>query len=149
LSVSVASILKHAVPGLVIVAVGCGMLVLGQDYALGTLRRIGPGFFPTVIAAFLIGIGLVIAVEDNIRPEPADRVYLRPVLIVTAAIICWSLTIERFGFAPATFLLILVSSFAEDKPDYIRVLTLATALTLIGYLIFVTGFGLPFSFIRF
>lgn len=147
--VSIASILKNAIPGLVIVAVGCGMLVLGQDYALGTLRRIGPGFFPTVIAVFLIGIGLAIAIEDNIRPEPAEKVYFRPALIVAAAIICWSLTIESFGFAPATFLLIFVSSFAEDKPNYIRVLVLATALTLIGYLIFVTGFGLPFSFIRF
>lgn len=124
------------------------MLILGQDFALGTLRRIGPGFFPTVIAVFLVLIGLAIAVEDNIRPEPADRISIRPVLIVSAAIISWSLAIERFGFFPATFLLIFMSSFAEAKPNYVRVTLLATALTLSGYLIFVTGFGLPFSFLR-
>jgi hypothetical protein len=144
----VALVAQRMLPGVVIALVGIAMLYIGQDYQVGSMRRIGPGFFPLVIACLLIGVGIFIIIEDLLRPSDKDAINLRSILVVSAAIIAWSLTIDRFGFAISTFLLIFISSLAEKRPRYLHSLFLSIGLASVGYLIFVTGFGLPFTLLR-
>lgn len=139
---------QRLLPGLAISLLGVLMLYFGSDYDVGTIRRIGPGFFPAAIAWLLIIAGILVLAEDLARPEINEPLRLRSVLVVSAAILVWALTIERFGFAAATFLLVFVSSLAEKRPRLLHSLFVSVALTAAGYLVFVSVFGLPFDLIR-
>jgi hypothetical protein len=49
--------------GLLFLAIGGAGVLIGQDLAFGTARRMGPGFFPTIISALIMLIGVLVALR--------------------------------------------------------------------------------------
>ena len=47
--------------GVLFVAIGVTVVVLAQDYRLGTAARMGPGYFPTLLGGLLALLGLTLA----------------------------------------------------------------------------------------
>src|SRR5262245_47815626 len=43
--------------GILFIAFGCAGLWVGRSYPVGTLVRMGPGFFPLMMCVALLGIG--------------------------------------------------------------------------------------------
>jgi hypothetical protein len=138
----------HFVPGGVLVVFGILVLWVGRDYQLGTMARIGPGFFPHLIAWLLIFSGIAVVLESVLVDEAKPRFRLRPLLMIMAGILVWSLVIERFGLYPATFLLVLVSAMGESDFRVLPSLALALGLSVLSHLVFIAGFGLPFVPVR-
>jgi hypothetical protein len=50
---------KDFVGGLVFVFFGAGALFMARNYRIGTAFRMGPGYFPVVLASLLLVIGLL------------------------------------------------------------------------------------------
>jgi hypothetical protein len=46
--------------GALMMAIGLGAIIEGRQYPLGTLSRMGPGFFPVALGAILALVGLAI-----------------------------------------------------------------------------------------
>lgn len=132
-------------PGLLLSGFGLFFLVYGGDYAMGSMRRIGPGFFPAALSWLLMGLGAAVALEGLLLRDSAPEIHFRPLLMVVAAIILWALSLETFGLYPATFLLVVVSSLAERRTRLWPTLLLALALSLLSHGIFIYGFRLPFQ----
>ena len=52
---------RDVIGGLVVIAIGAGFFLSGQELEMGTSFRMGPGYFPTILSILMIGLGAVIA----------------------------------------------------------------------------------------
>lgn len=129
-------------------AIGLLLIWVGSDYTFGTARRIGPGFLPVIVGAFivLLSIGLIF---EAVRTEPGPiGIELRPFLLVMLSIPAFALLVERAGLVPATASLVVLSVLAERPLRPARALVLAALISAMGVAIFVYALGLPLSAFR-
>ena len=62
--------LCSAGPGLTIMAIAALALFGAHSLPLGTAERVGPGAAPTILAALLLVLGIIVAAQALLRPRP-------------------------------------------------------------------------------
>lgn len=135
--------IRDTVGGLVIVLVSAAFLSLAFDYQIGTARRMGPGYFPLLVSAvgILIGLGIIVA---GLRIEaPMPQIAWRPVLFVAAALIAFGLTVQALGLLPATALLVGLSALGNGENRPRAVAGLVVAAMVLAWAIFILGLAVP------
>ena len=121
-----------------------GLQSLGLE--LGTAFRMGPGYFPLVLSAVLLGFGLLILFNALKTTGNATGGVLawRGLLFILPAPIFFGLTVRGLGFVPAIFLTTLIAGCASLKMKPQGALLLALIVTLFSTLLFSYALGLPF-----
>jgi hypothetical protein len=130
--------------GLIFIAIGIlfGLGALGLE--LGTALRMGPGYFPLVLAGILVVLGLVILAQAFGHPTTGRlAVPWRGLVLILAAPVVFGLTVRGLGLVPAVMLVVLISAFASRRMSVPLALALTVALTLFCVLVFSFGLGLP------
>jgi hypothetical protein len=132
----------------------CGalFLVLGLIFAyeswildIGTALRMGPGYFPLILALVLALLGIVILIQaTRVKGEPIGPIAWRGMLLILPAPVFFGLTVRGLGFVPAIFLTAFIASFASLRMRPLAALILSAAVTLFSYAVFTRGLGLPF-----
>lgn len=127
--------------------VGFGAFVLLEavDYEFGTPARMGPGFFPVGIGAFLVIIGLALVLEALQARKTKFDISMRAVLAIGSGLGAFAVLAGTAGLVPATVALVALSRLAEPTRSWLRVAGLALALSAIGYFIFHLGFRIPLN----
>lgn len=94
--------LRGAAPGLLLAGLGCAALVvaLGQPFRLPSGRP-GPGFVPVLLAAALVGLGLLHAAGGLVRARGAGGA--RAGLALCGAVAGFALLLPWAGFLPASW----------------------------------------------
>lgn len=124
-----------------------GFSVLFAATALSTLRlgtptRMGPGFFPLILAGMLGLIGLVILVRGIIRDgDLVSRVPWRGLVAIMATPIVFGLTIRGLGLVPSLFLTVVVASFASEQLKPLKILVISASITAFCVAVFHYGLG--------
>ncbi|MFW5680107.1 MAG: tripartite tricarboxylate transporter TctB family protein [Pseudomonadota bacterium] len=137
---------QNLVAGIVLIVIGAAVLWLASDYRVGTLRRLGPGFFPLLLGAALVVVGLVLPFApdaDRARRFVLARSDLRAAACVLGGILVFVPVLEASGVLPASFLATLVVSFATPHVAFTKRVVAAAAVALICALLFVQGLGMP------
>src|SRR5690606_142534 len=98
--------LPDVVASLLIACFGVAVVVLGLDYKLGTLTRMGPGFFPVMTGSLTILLALAAAAEAALWSEARPAFRWRPVFFVSLSILVWIALIKPAGVIPSTFALV-------------------------------------------
>src|SRR3954463_7663994 len=87
--------------GLLLAAFGVAALVFGADLAMGTARRMGPGYMPYGLAWLLVLCGGGGALRGVIAAGAAvEPMRLRPFLGVLGGGLAFALLIDRGGIPP-------------------------------------------------
>lgn len=130
--------------GLVFVAIGAAGIVFGQDLAVGSAARMGPGFFPMLLSGLIIAIGLVLATRGVVvEGPPIERIHLRPLFAIVATILMFGLLIERIGLALTAALLTIGAAHARREANLKETLLLAAGLALFVVIIFAYALKQP------
>ena len=130
--------------GLLLVAFGAAGLALGASLDMGTARRMGPGYFPTILSWSLIVLGGAIAVRGALKNGiPATRVRWRSVVLVTLAAVIYGYLIDRVGLIAATIAVVVLGAYAGRDARPIEVAALAVILAASAVGLFVYGLGQP------
>ncbi len=99
-----------------LIVIGAGAVFIARDYHFGSVLRMGPGFFPTILGVILIMFGLIIMVKGLIKGDKIQgRVSLRALLLLSLSLILFGILIERAGLIPALGALILCSAFRKQR----------------------------------
>ncbi|HEV7435237.1 MAG TPA: tripartite tricarboxylate transporter TctB family protein [Pseudorhizobium sp.] len=131
--------------GLLFIALGMFFALQSLTLELGTAFRMGPGYFPLILACALIILGSVILVQSiRVEGEPIGHIAWRGMFFILPAPIFFGLTVRGLGFVPALFLTALIASFASGKMKPLTALILSFCLTIFSVLVFSYGLGLPF-----
>jgi hypothetical protein len=133
--------LPDVLAGGIFVLIGGAFVVGSLGYELGTLLRMGPGYFPLLVGGILAALGLAIVVKGLVAGEvPAfGPVPWRAVVVIVLAILFFGSTVRRLGFVPASAVTALLTTLASRRPRLLTVLAVTVGLTVASTLIFIVG----------
>jgi putative tricarboxylic transport membrane protein len=117
-----------------------------RQLPIGSAFRMGPGYFPLVLAALLGALGLVIMIGGlRGKGEPISRVPWRGVLLVVLPVIFFGLTLKGLGLVPSLAITVFATTLASVHWNLRTALINTAVLTVGGWLIFIKALGLPIS----
>jgi len=134
-----------AAAGLLFVLVGLVFGVQSLGMELGNSLRMGPGYFPLVLAGLLIVLGgfIVASSFKSVADEMTAHAW-RGMLFILPAPIFFGLTVRGLGFVPSIFATTLIAALASLKMKLIPALILSVGVTVFCTLVFSLALGLPF-----
>ena len=137
---------RDVVGGLLVMAIGAGFLLVGQELEFGTAFRMGPGYFPTVLSLLLIALGAAMTVLAWRAPREEGafgHVPWRGLLLVVGATVFFGLALRGLGLAPSVLAVVLATAWASRYASLRASVPLALGLAAFCALLFVRGLGLP------
>lgn len=136
------TITKDLVSGLIFLAVGVFVVVEAAGYEMGTLLRMGPGYYPVLVGSLIVLVGIVLTLKGVMQgAEELPSFSVRPLFFLMSAIVAFALTLERAGLIVATLLLVLIGRMASQRPigwtgtAALCVALVATAVFIFWYLL--------------
>jgi Tripartite tricarboxylate transporter TctB family len=140
---------KDFLSGLMFVGFGAATLYFGQNLAVGTAVRMGPGYVPRMLSLILLGLGGLICVLALVNgSEPVEKPKLKPIAMVTIGIVCFALLLERAGLLPALAVLILIASLGGEEFKLTEVIGNIVVLAILCVIVFKLGLGMNISVIE-
>jgi hypothetical protein len=135
---------KDFLSGLIFLAVGIGVIVEARGYPMGSLLRMGPGFFPTMVGSLTAAVGAaLIGKAIHSRADGPPALFVRPLFFIIAGVLVFALSLQRLGLVVSTVLLVMITRLASRPVDWIGALVLSVALAGLSVLIFRHLLGLP------
>jgi hypothetical protein len=135
--------------GLTFLVTGVAALLLARGYPAGTVLRMGPGYFPRLLAGLLILFGLHAVWKGLRRRERIEGVWSsRALIVLPLAMVLFGVLMEHAGFVPAIAALVVGSAAAGRQFRLLEVLLLTGFLTAVSVAVFVWGLGLPYPLIK-
>ncbi|MBK5926338.1 tripartite tricarboxylate transporter TctB family protein [Rhodobaculum claviforme] len=131
--------------GVLALALGLWVMAEAAGYAMGSARRMGPGYFPTLLGGWMAAMGAALAGLSLWREAPADtdRADPRALLAVLSGIAAFALLLPRAGLVPAVAGLVVIAAQGSGLMRPGATLVLAGVLAILSWGIFRLGLGLP------
>lgn len=136
---------KDFLGGMLMVVLGLAAAYEASHYNLGSLRRMGPGYFPMVLGILLAAVGVLIVASsrrktgtvaameiaaENLRPE------WRGWICICAGIAAFCIFGIYGGLLPATFATVFISALGDRQNTLRTALVLAALMTIVCLIIF-------------
>ena len=137
---------RDVIGGLVVIAIGAGFFLSGQELEMGTSFRMGPGYFPTILSILMIGLGAVIAVQALRAPTTEHsfgQVPWRGLLLLIGAVLFFGFVVRGLGLAPAVLIVVLTTAWASRYASLRSSLPLSIGLAAFCAVLFIRLLGLP------
>jgi Tripartite tricarboxylate transporter TctB family len=130
--------------GLVFVLIGLAGLYFGRELAFGTAARMGPGYFPILLSMLILAIGIIVGIRGlATEGPPIERVQLRPIAMIIAAILVFGVLIDVIGLALTALLLTVLAAYARRDVKLTETILLGAGLALFTVAVFVYLLGQP------
>jgi hypothetical protein len=147
---------RDALSGIICIVVGLGAVLEASRYTIGSLSRMGPGFYPAVLGALLALVGVMITgaalafapAPDDADPllagvpglagglEPASRPDWRGWFCIIAGGVLFIVFASLTGLASAIFACVFVAALGDRTASLRGSLVLALCMTLFGTVLF-------------
>lgn len=136
---------KNFWAGLMFISFGLFFLMGARNYQLGSAARMGPAYFPTLVAGATAIIGSIVVFQSLI--VAGAKIAMIPVSLtfcITLSLILFGYLLKPLGLVLALVLLVLLSAYAGHEFKLKEALCLSAVLIVLCVLVFVKGLGLPF-----
>lgn len=149
---------------LTLFAFGAFVAWQATGYELGSLRRMGPGYFPLMLGVALCAFAAMIFVSPDPEDKTAEAVNpgaggaidegnlltrLRAFGFVLGAMIVFAVLIRPAGFAPATIAATCLAGMAEPDNGVRELVLLSVGVTVFASLVFIVALGIPVPVLAF
>lgn len=134
--------------GVLFTVIGLAFVVLSQEYEMGTATRMGPAFFPTLLAASLTLLGLVTIWRSTARGNGKgrlSRIGWRELFLIVGAITAFAVALQFLGIVISATLLITISASASREFRLKETLISIAVLLMMSWLVFIKGLELQFA----
>ncbi|MGH2417750.1 MAG: tripartite tricarboxylate transporter TctB family protein [Candidatus Limnocylindria bacterium] len=131
--------LKDILAGVIFVVLGVAFATGSLAYEIGTPLRMGPAYYPLVLGGILAGLGAMVVIKGFIagEGESIGDLDVRAVVLVTAALLFFGLTVRGLGLIGALFGASLLGALARAATSIREVVLIAAGLTALSVVIFV------------
>lgn len=130
--------------GVMFATIGLVGLVTSMDYPMGELRRIGAGFFPAMLSAFLLLSGIFQIGRAFFQSDFAvPRISLRPAFMIALSTVAFGLAISTFGLVQAIAVSVIIAFFAGRDGRWRELPLIIILMAVICFVIFVKIVKLP------
>ncbi|WP_416139218.1 tripartite tricarboxylate transporter TctB family protein [Halomonas sp. HK25] len=136
---------EEVLAALTILLLGVAVVYYGAAYSMGSLARMGPGYFPVIVGGVLCFVGVGLVVDAFTRNSVKVQLPLRAFFAVSSGVLAFAFLVEHAGLVIATFSLVMLSALG-DRPIRIRnAIIISFVMSLIGVFVFVKALGVPIS----
>lgn len=131
--------------GAVLIVIGTAAVIIARAYPLGTMLRMGPGYFPTLLGGLLVLFGMHLLVKGLRGGERIEAGWsLRALIVLPLSLGLFGFLMDRAGLVPALGVLVLGSAAAGREFRSFEVILLAAFLIAFCVAVFVWALGLPY-----
>lgn len=126
---------------------GVLFMIWSAEYQFGTTQRMGPGYFPMVLGAMLVVLGVLVglpAIRQGAVETRVEKIGWRGLLIILGAVLLYAVLLPRLGFVASLVSLIVLSSMATKEFTWKATLASVVVLGVCSYVVFVKGLDLQF-----
>lgn len=136
--------LKDILAGGIFIALGGAFAIGALAYEIGSPLRMGPGYLPLILGGVLAGFGVLIIAKGFIagEGEPIGDVDWRAVILISAALLFFGITIRGLGVIGALFGASMLASLGRSETSIRGALLISVALTALCVVIFVVALQL-------
>jgi hypothetical protein len=134
--------------GLILGAIGAFVLLQAAQYGIGTARRMGAGYFPMILGAAALLVGLLIAVRGLGRDRAIEIVEWRPALAILGAVAAFALLVRSFGMIPAVAAAGALAALGDRNTTLKGGVWLILIVSTGIWLVFLVGLRLPIAAFR-
>ncbi len=131
---------KDFLGGGLMLLLGLGCAFQASHYELGSLRRMGPGYFPLALGIILAVTGSLILLGSLRGTAAAAAVRVRPEwrgwFCICAGVAAFAVIGRYGGLLPATFVSVFVAALGDRKNTPAAAGALAAAMTLVCLVVF-------------
>jgi len=145
--------------GLLLIVIGLGAAIQAQSYHIGSLRRMGPGFFPAALGLILALTGIVLLAsaiaasapdgisgqnhgQHAIAAQPRYNPEWRGWLCICLSVVAFALLAEYTGLLPATFVCVFIAALGDRDNSLRDILLLSVGMSIAGVVVFWWGLGI-------
>jgi hypothetical protein len=115
-----------------------------RGYSMGAAGRMGPGYFPALLASTLALLAGILIVRSFIVDGPALAGFrYGPLAVIVLGLCLFGLTIERLGLVVSITLVSAVSALAARQSTWTEIAGIAAVLVVLSVAIFVYALHLP------
>jgi hypothetical protein len=130
--------------GLMFIAFAAVAMLAAGGYSLGSVGKMGPGYFPLMLGYVLALIGVILVARSFvIQGEGVSRLSVLPLMVVVLGVCLFAFSIETLGLVIAVATVTFISALASKEFRPIETGLLAAALAAFAAGIFVYGLRLP------
>lgn len=140
---------KDVLSGLLFIALAAVFALETRELPMGTAIRMGPGYFPLLLAGLLALLGLIVLANGlRFHSETSHGLALKDVawrglLVVTGAVIFFGLAVRPLGFLPTLAVTVFASAAASRKFHPLVAGAITLAMVVFAWAVFIKGLGLP------
>jgi len=136
--------LKDVLAGAIFIALGLAFAAGSLAYDIGTPVRMGPGYVPLSLGMLLAALGILVIVKGFIagEGEPIGEVDWRAVVLITAALLFFGLTVRGLGVVGALIGAALLATLARSQTSPREALVITAGITALSVVIFILALQL-------
>jgi len=139
---------RDVLAGLLFTAFGILAVLVARRYPFGTAMHMGPGYFPTVLGAVLIFLGLAVVARGLVSAARVKGEWgWRPLALVVLAIVLFAFLMPRAGLLPALAAAILTSAAGGREFRFKEVVVVAALMSVLAGAVLVYALKLPYPLI--
>jgi putative tricarboxylic transport membrane protein len=143
---------KNIASGALLVAIGSFFAYSGRGLEVSSVSNMGPGYFPLVLSALLIVLGIVVmagsgrSIEEG-PGQSAGPVPWRGIALLTGALLFFACLVRPLGLGPALGGAVAISCFASQRWRLVPSLVLTASMVACGWAVFIRLLGIPIPFL--
>lgn len=140
---------KDFLAGLLLLAIGAGGFYMALDYPFGSALRMGPGYFPRVLAGILMAFGVIVLIRSLLLAEKVKgRWGWKPLGFIIVSLVAFGWIMDKFGLIPALVVMFIMSALGGHEFRWKEVAILTVVMSAFAVGVFVYGLGLPYPLIQ-
>jgi len=136
---------KDFLAGLLMASVGAIAFYVALDYPFGSALRMGPGYFPRVLAGIMVAFGVYIGWRGLRSQEKVEGIWgWKALALITVAFVAFGYLMDHIGMIPSLVVLFFVSAAAGHEFKFKEVIILTVIMTTFSWAVFIYGLGMPY-----
>jgi hypothetical protein len=135
--------IRDVVAGLAVVAIGAFVgWYAYNEYDIGQLNRMGPGFFPVSLGILLAVIGVFIAIPAFFREGSPVQIEYKTLALITLSIVVFAFLLKTLGIVFSTVAAVLISSLADRDLSWRNRVLVSIGVAAMTWAVFILGLSM-------
>ena len=132
--------------GIMYIAIGAFFAGFATNYPMGSAVRMGPAYFPTILGAMLVTLGLLLVFRSFFMHggERPSKTHWQPLVGILGAVLLFAFLIDRTGLILASAVTMVACSLGGWDFKWKEQVVNSVVMTAAVVGIFYFGLGLPF-----
>jgi Tripartite tricarboxylate transporter TctB family len=147
--------LRDYIGGALMILIGLATVYLGLRYDFGSLMHMGPGFFPVLLGAALVIVGLCIGCIAHFSASGTEQIAHTPLIIdlrgwgcIIASVISFIILSEYIGLIVSTFVSVFIACCGDRTAEIKKTFVFSAFMTGLSVLLFSIILKSPLPLLR-